>query len=296
MEGPLSADGRDAAGRGLQRIIRYEGRSGGRYEPRAQYAYRTDPGLGLVELVAVGDDLLLALERGFTAGVGNTVRVYRVSATRRAPTCPRGLAGHGDRLADVAGQAAAGRPRRLPAVGRDGQAAAAEPVARQHRGHGARRRARRPPRCTSSPTTTTAPRRPPGCTRCGVNAAARRRACDARAILSATAYQPGPVSGTQLPPTPVNGITPPFPGQPIPGFSAVIPARPGDTSADRLLAMPDNGFGAKNNSADFLLRAYEIEPNYRRHTVDVNGLHQLPRPRPQGAVPDRQRRHRRSGC
>jgi hypothetical protein len=95
---------------------------------------------------------------------------------------------------------------------------------------------------------------------------------DARAILSATAYQPGPVSGTLLPPTTVNGVTPPFPGQPVPGFSAVIPARRGDTSPDRLLAMPDNGFGAKNNSADFLLRAYEIEPNYRRHTVDVKGF------------------------
>ena len=84
-----------------------------------------------------------------------------------------------------------------------------------------------------------------------------------RALLPATAYQPGPVSGTQLPPTPVNGVTPPFPGQPVPGFSAVIPAVPGDTSGRLLLAMPDNGFGAKTNSADFLLRAYLIEPRYR---------------------------------
>ncbi len=30
--------------------------------------------------------------------------------------------------------------------------------------------------------------------------------------------------------------------------------------------MPDNGFGAKTNSADFLLRAYTIEPDYRTHT------------------------------
>jgi len=84
-----------------------------------------------------------------------------------------------------------------------------------------------------------------------------------RALLSATAYQPGPISGTQLPPTTVNGVTPPFPGQPIPGFSAVIPATPGDRSGTSLLAMPDNGFGAKTNSADFLLRAYFIEPDYR---------------------------------
>jgi hypothetical protein len=85
-----------------------------------------------------------------------------------------------------------------------------------------------------------------------------------RALLSATAYQPGPVSGTLLSPTPVNGITPPFPGQPIPGFSAVIPAIAGDRSGAQLLAMPDNGFGAKTNSADFLLRAYLIRPRYRR--------------------------------
>ncbi|SDT49541.1 esterase-like activity of phytase family protein [Actinoplanes derwentensis] len=88
-----------------------------------------------------------------------------------------------------------------------------------------------------------------------------------RAILSATAYQPGPVSGTQLSTAPVNGISAPFPGQPIPGFSAVLPL-----ARNRLLAMPDNGFGAKNNSADFLLRAYDITPDYRRHQVKVNGF------------------------
>jgi hypothetical protein len=84
-----------------------------------------------------------------------------------------------------------------------------------------------------------------------------------RGILSATAYQPGPPSGSQLPTTPVNGITPPFPSQPIPGFSAVISAEPGARHGRRLLAMPDNGFGTKGNSADFLLRAYVIEPRYR---------------------------------
>ncbi len=72
MEGPLAGDGD-----GMVRIVRYEGRPGGAYRPVAQYAYRTDPGLGLVELV-VADGGLLALERGFTAGVGNTVRVHRV--------------------------------------------------------------------------------------------------------------------------------------------------------------------------------------------------------------------------
>jgi hypothetical protein len=93
----------------------------------------------------------------------------------------------------------------------------------------------------------------------------------ARAILPALAFQPGPVSGTQLAPATVNGVTPPFAGQPIPGFSAIIRgARDG-----RFLAMPDNGFGAKTNSADFLLRVYEIEPRYRDHTVRIHRTLQL---------------------
>ncbi|MEU7053382.1 esterase-like activity of phytase family protein [Streptomyces eurythermus] len=47
-----------------------------RFTPAAQYAYRTDPGLGVPEVQATPDGRLLVLERGFTAGVGNTVRLY----------------------------------------------------------------------------------------------------------------------------------------------------------------------------------------------------------------------------
>lgn len=93
-----------------------------------------------------------------------------------------------------------------------------------------------------------------------------------RAAIPATAFQPGPVSGTALDPATVNGVTPPFAGQPIPGFSAAITATPGDLSGRRLLAMPDNGFGAKTNSADFLLRAYYVELDYRRGKVAVDGF------------------------
>ena len=75
-----------------------------------------------------------------------------------------------------------------------------------------------------------------------------------RAILSATAY-PGPPSGNFI--TGDNGIVPPFPGQPIPGFSAVL-----DKGRGELWAMPDNGYGAKTNSMDFLLRLYRIRPDY----------------------------------
>ncbi|MEO3768115.1 esterase-like activity of phytase family protein [Streptomyces sp. B8F3] len=84
MEGPLDADGHDAADRGLLRILRYGSTLGGPFAPDAQHAYRTDPGLGLAELAALDRHHLLALERGYTAGVGNTVRVYRVSL-HRAP-------------------------------------------------------------------------------------------------------------------------------------------------------------------------------------------------------------------
>jgi hypothetical protein len=77
-----------------------------------------------------------------------------------------------------------------------------------------------------------------------------------RAILSATAYQPGPPSGAFI--SGDNGITPPFPGQPIPGFSAVLDAGQGE-----LWAMPDNGYGAKTNSMDFLLRLYRIKPDFK---------------------------------
>jgi hypothetical protein len=76
-----------------------------------------------------------------------------------------------------------------------------------------------------------------------------------RAILSATAYQPGPPSGNFI--TGDNGIVPPFPGQPIPGFSAVL-----DKGHGELWAMPDNGYGAKTNSMDFLLRLYRIRPDF----------------------------------
>ncbi|NEB02086.1 esterase-like activity of phytase family protein [Streptomyces sp. SID13726] len=43
----------------------------------AQYAYRTDAAfLGVPEVQALPDGRLLVLERGFTSGVGNTVRLY----------------------------------------------------------------------------------------------------------------------------------------------------------------------------------------------------------------------------
>jgi hypothetical protein len=94
-----------------------------------------------------------------------------------------------------------------------------------------------------------------------------------RAILPADAYQPGPPSGAFI--SPDNGVTPPFPGQPIPGFSAVLDAGRGE-----FWGMPDNGYGSKTNSPDFLLRVYRIRPDFETAKggsggVDVLGFIQL---------------------
>jgi hypothetical protein len=102
-----------------------------------------------------------------------------------------------------------------------------------------------------------------------------------RAILASDAYQPGPPSGAFI--APDNGVTPPFPGQPIPGFSAVLDAGRGE-----LWAMPDNGYGAKTNSGDFLLRVYRIRPAFESAkggsgAVDVLGFIQLRDP--DGKIP-----------
>jgi hypothetical protein len=49
-------------------------------------------------------------------------------------------------------------------------------------------------------------------------------------------------------------------GQPVQGFSAVIDGqRPGTYDV-----MPDNGFGAQDNSADTLLRVYSVRPEWKR--------------------------------
>ncbi|MBS9386349.1 MAG: esterase-like activity of phytase family protein [Dolichospermum sp. BR01] len=79
------------------------------------------------------------------------------------------------------------------------------------------------------------------------------------ASLPADTFAAGPASGAAVP-NPTNGRTTPFPGQPVQGFSGVQFAPNGNGSVFWFL--PDNGFGAKNNSADFLLRLYQIDPNF----------------------------------
>jgi hypothetical protein len=77
------------------------------------------------------------------------------------------------------------------------------------------------------------------------------------AALPADTFAAGPTSGQFI--TPANGRTPPFVDkQAVQGISAVLRASKGD-----YLVMCDNGFGAKNNSADFVLRVYRIDPDFR---------------------------------
>lgn len=72
MEGPLAGDDAD--------LVRFQ--SWNRHDAEAdfvlapQYGYRVDAGLGVSDVTATGDGRLLVLEREFTAGVGNTVRLY----------------------------------------------------------------------------------------------------------------------------------------------------------------------------------------------------------------------------
>ncbi|MEV2271434.1 esterase-like activity of phytase family protein [Nonomuraea africana] len=99
------------------------------------------------------------------------------------------------------------------------------------------------------------------------------------AALPARTFVPGSeASGAQLGTAPINGITPPFPGQPVQGFSGI--ARRGDGSFD---VLSDNGFGAKANSADFLLRVHQIKPDFGARAVRVLGGFDLSDPR--GLVP-----------
>jgi hypothetical protein len=83
-----------------------------------------------------------------------------------------------------------------------------------------------------------------------------------RAVLPAATFAPGPTSGQFI--TPANGISVPFANkQPVQGFSGVMPG-PVPGTYDFLL---DNGFGAKNNSADSLLRVFSLRPDFKTGKV-----------------------------
>ncbi|WP_155347705.1 esterase-like activity of phytase family protein [Acrocarpospora pleiomorpha] len=99
------------------------------------------------------------------------------------------------------------------------------------------------------------------------------------ASLPAQTYVPGSEpSGSLLGTAPSNGITPPFPGQPVQGFSGIVRNHDGT-----FYALSDNGYGAKANSSDFLLRVHHIKPSFRDGTIKVRGGFNLTDP--YGKVP-----------
>ncbi|SED60534.1 hypothetical protein SAMN05216489_03900 [Streptomyces sp. 3213] len=72
MEYPIAGDTSGAV-----RFQTWTRTKGDHFELAAQYAYKTDAAfLGVPEVQALPDGRLLVLERGFTSGVGNTVRLY----------------------------------------------------------------------------------------------------------------------------------------------------------------------------------------------------------------------------
>ncbi|MGN9844742.1 esterase-like activity of phytase family protein [Nonomuraea sp. H19] len=99
------------------------------------------------------------------------------------------------------------------------------------------------------------------------------------ASLPAQTFVPGSEpSGSSLGTAPINGVTPPFPGQPVQGFSGIV--RRHDGTFD---VLSDNGFGNKANSADFLLRVHRVKPDFRTKSVQVLGGFNLTDPK--GLVP-----------
>ncbi|GEM47035.1 esterase-like activity of phytase family protein [Deinococcus cellulosilyticus] len=77
------------------------------------------------------------------------------------------------------------------------------------------------------------------------------------AVLPADTFAAGPASGA-FNGQGVRGV-PRFQGQPVQGFSAVQFSG----TCGTYLAMPDNGFGSKPNSADYLLRLYAVTPTFK---------------------------------
>ncbi|MFD4877639.1 esterase-like activity of phytase family protein [Streptomyces sp. NPDC058420] len=72
MEAPIAGDTSGAV-----RFQTWTRTKGDHFKLAAQYAYKPDASfLGVPEVQALPDGRLLVLERGFTSGVGNTVRLY----------------------------------------------------------------------------------------------------------------------------------------------------------------------------------------------------------------------------
>jgi hypothetical protein len=77
------------------------------------------------------------------------------------------------------------------------------------------------------------------------------------AILPSATYSEGPSSAQFI--KGANGVGVLFLyKQPVQGFSSVL-----KTGANSYYVLSDNGFGAKENSADYVLRVYKIRPDFK---------------------------------
>ncbi|MEA5519782.1 glycerophosphodiester phosphodiesterase family protein [Limnoraphis robusta Tam1] len=104
------------------------------------------------------------------------------------------------------------------------------------------------------------------------------------ASLPADTFAEGPPAGGNNgngEPVSGNGRTGPFDGQPVQGFSGVqfAPGSDGNT----FWFLSDNGFGNIANSSDYLLRLYQVDPNFvgtenGDASVEVQGFVQLSDP------------------
>ncbi|MBW4667634.1 MAG: esterase-like activity of phytase family protein [Cyanomargarita calcarea GSE-NOS-MK-12-04C] len=81
-----------------------------------------------------------------------------------------------------------------------------------------------------------------------------------RAVLSADTFAPGSTTA-QFKKT--NRTTPFFNAQPVQGFSGVVDG----PKLGTYLVISDNGFGAKSNSLDYVLRIYAVEPDFSTNKV-----------------------------
>ena len=79
------------------------------------------------------------------------------------------------------------------------------------------------------------------------------------ALMPANTFAEGPTSGQFAGPGAGGNALPLFDKQPVQGISAVLEG----PTARSFYVMPDNGFGAKTNSADALLRIYALQPNFK---------------------------------
>lgn len=79
------------------------------------------------------------------------------------------------------------------------------------------------------------------------------------AIMPAATFSDGPTSGQFAGPNPYGTNLPPYINlQPVQGFSGVLKG-----AGNSLQMLTDNGFGARANSADYLLRSYAVLPDFK---------------------------------